>query len=237
MSLTALFSPGDFAAIGYSMAGIAVLQRLIERPNSVRPSVSEIMAHYRRDWMREFVTRQPRIFDATIVGGLREGITFLASTCLFALGGGLALLADTTPLQGLALSFELHPDPLLLLKAKVAFVLLFVVSGFLKFVWSHRLFGYCSVLMASVPNDPHHPHAYERAARAAEVNVTAARNYNRGLRAVYYALGAMGWLLGPVGLFVTMTATFATVARREFASQSRRAIVARLAEPDLAKPD
>ena len=230
LRLLALFSPTDLAAVGYTLAGATVLHWAIESPTLARPSVSQILTRYRRDWMREFVTRQPRIFDATILDGLRQGITFYASSCLLALGAGLALLSDTSPLQGLALSFELHSDPALLIKAKILFSLGFVVNAFLKFVWSHRLFGYCSVLMASVPNDPGHPRAYDRAARAAEVNITAARNYNRGLRSVYFALGTLGWLLGPWGLLVTMTATFATLIRREFASQSRAAMVARLSE-------
>lgn len=230
LTLLHQFSTADLAAAGYTLAGSALLGWAIEKPDLPRPSVSQILAHYRRDWMREFVTRQPRIFDVTILDGLRQGITFYASSCLLALGAGLALLADTSPLQGLAMSFELHSDPALLIKAKILFVLGFVVNAFLKFVWSHRLFGYCSVLMASVPNDPDHPRAHDRAARAAEVNITAARNYNRGLRAVYCALGALGWLAGPWVMFLTMTATFATLIRREFASQSRAAIVARLSE-------
>lgn len=235
-SLIRLFTPADAFAVGFTLVGGLGLQRLIESPRIHRQSVSQIMALYRRDWMHEMVTRQPRIFDAAILDGLRQGITFYASSCLIGLGAGLALLADTRPIQGLAMSFDLHPDPALLLKAKVAFVLAFLVNAFLKFVWSHRLFGYCSVLMASVPNDVYHPRAYERAARAAEVNITAARNYNRGLRSVYFALGALGWLLGPWVLLLTMTLTFATLVRREFASQSRAAILARLDE-DERRPD
>ena len=232
--LLPLLSPADGLAVGFTLLGGMALQRAIESPRFPRPSVSQIMASYRRDWMREFVTRQPRLYDASVLGGLREGITFYASSCLIGLGGGLALVADTRPLQGLALSFDLEADPALLVKAKVLFVLAFLVNAFLKFVWSHRLFGYCSVLMASVPNDPAHPRAQMRAARAAELNITAARNYNRGLRSVYYALGALGWLLGPWALLVTMGATFATLIRREFASQSRAAIVPRLDEDDPA---
>jgi uncharacterized membrane protein len=109
----------------------------------------------------------------------------------------------------------------------VVFVLIFVANAFLKFVWSHRLFGYCSIMMAAVPNDPAHAECYPRAAQAAEVNITAARNYNRGLRSVYFALGALGWLLGPEALLVTASISHATLLRREFASQSRAAMLSR----------
>lgn len=236
LDLIRLFSAADAVAVGYSLVGAFALQRAIESPRFPRQSVSQIMSLYREDWMREFVTRQPRIYDATVLDGLRQGITFYASSCLLGVGAGMALLADTGPLQGLAQSFDLHPEPQLIVKAKILFVLIFLINAFLKFVWSHRLFAYCSVLMASVPNDPLHPRAYERAARASAVNITAARNYNRGLSSVYYALGALGWILGPWVLLVTMTATFLTLIRREFASQSRAAVAERLDEDASGAP-
>ncbi|MEH7828250.1 DUF599 domain-containing protein [Gemmobacter denitrificans] len=232
LEILSLITPADYAALGFTLAGVVLLQTLIERPNRWRPSVTVLMRAYRRDWMREFVTRQPRMYDATVLDGLRQGITFYASTCMLALGGGLALLGDTQPLEGLAHSFALPDAPALLTKAKILFVLAFVVNGFLKFVWAHRLFGYCSILMASVPNDPDHPHAMTRAMQAAEVNITAAKNYNRGLRSVYFAIGALGWLVGPLGLALAMAMTFATLIRREFISQSRVAIVAGLKDQD-----
>ena len=38
--------------------------------------------------------------------------------------------------------------------------------------------------------------------QAAEINIIAARSFNLGLRCVYFALGALGWLAGPLGLFL-----------------------------------
>jgi uncharacterized membrane protein len=185
------------------------------------------MMTYRREWMHEFVTRDPRIYDATVLDGLRNGITFYASACMIAIGGGLALVGNTAPLQGLARDLPIADASALVLRVKVVFVLIFVANAFLKFVWSHRLFGYCSIMMAAVPNDPVHAECYPRAAQAAEVNITAARNYNRGLRSVYFALGALGWLLGPEALLVTASISHATLLRREFASQSRAAMLSR----------
>ena len=58
ISILRLFTPADAVAVGFSLTGAFVLQRLIESPTFRRPSVSQIMVHYRRDWMREMVTRQ-----------------------------------------------------------------------------------------------------------------------------------------------------------------------------------
>lgn len=225
-----LFSLLDGLAVAYALVGAFLVGWVTERPFASRPSVAVVMKTYRREWMRQFVTRSPRIYDATVLDGLRQGITFYASACMISIGGGLALVGNTAPLQGLAQGLTLETASALVLQAKILFVLGFLVNAFLKFVWSHRLFGYCSIMMAAVPNDPQDPEAYPRAAQAAEVNITAARNYNRGLRSVYFALGALGWLVGPVGLIATMTLTMATLLRREFASQSRVAILARHSE-------
>ena len=100
-------------------------------------------------------------------------------------------------------------------------ILLFLANAFLKYVWAHRLFGYCAVLMAAVPNEPDDPTAYPRAAQAAEICVTAARSFNRALRATYFALAAAAWILGPIPLILGTMITMAMLYRREFASQSR----------------
>lgn len=204
-----------------------VLGPLIEADNRWRPSVSVLMRDYRREWMQRFVTRQPRLYDATVLDGLRQGITFYASACMISIGGGLALVGNTAPLQGLAQEITLVDASALALRIKILFSLSFAANAFLKFVWAHRLFGYCSIMMAAVPNDPDDPEGLPRAAQAAEVNITAARNYNRGLRSVYFALGSLGWLLGAEALLIATAVTTATLLRREFASQSRAAMLRR----------
>ena len=79
--------------------------------------------------------------------------------------------------------------------------------------------------MAAVPNDPADPVAVHRAGQAAEINITAAKSFNRGLRSIYFALGALGWLLGPYALIATTLLTASVLIRREFASLSRQIIL------------
>jgi len=87
------------------------------------------------------------------------------------------------------------------------------------------VFGYCAVLMAAVPNDPNDPEALPRAAQAGELNVRAALNFNRGLRAMYFALGALAWLIGGVALIIATFFVVWTVWSREFASLPRAIIL------------
>jgi uncharacterized membrane protein len=199
---------------------------LSEHPTQSRPSVSILMEEYRRDWMRTFVTRQPRIFDATLIDSLRQGTAFFASACMIAIGGGVALIGNAAAVQSLTDELPMAgtgPDVAL----KMLPVIGFLANALLKFVWAHRLFGYCSILMAAVPNDPEDPLAFHRAGQAAEINITAARSFNRGLKSIYFALAALGWLLGPWGLLTGTVLATGILLRREFASHSRRVILAR----------
>ena len=199
---------------------------VIENPPKGRVSVSVIMMEYRRDWMRTFVTRQPRIFDATLIDSLRQGTAFFASACMIAIGGGVALIGNSERVAGLAAELTLDA-PGVLIEVKIILVIAFMANALLKFIWAHRLFGYCSILMAAVPNDPEDPLAFHRAEQAAEVNITAAKSFNRGLRSIYFALGALGWMLGPIGLMVATGASAAVLLRREFTSQSRDVMLRR----------
>ena len=72
---------------------------------------------------------------------------------------------------------------------------------------------------------PDDPLAYPRADQAAQININAAKSFNRGLRSVYFALATLAWLLGPLALLATTVFTTAMLWRREFASESRRALL------------
>jgi uncharacterized membrane protein len=221
----ALFSSLDIAALALIFTLWLGIGWRIEHPAARAPSTSMLMANYRKIWMREMVTRQPRIFDATVMGNLRQGTAFLASTCVIALGGTLALIGNAERLAGVAEDITLADQPAIVWELKLMVLAVFLTNAFLKFIWANRLFGYCSVLMAAVPNDVDHPKAYHRASQAAELNITAARSFNRGLRSVYFALASAAWLIGPLALMLASLATFTVIWRREFASQSRKILL------------
>ena len=193
-----LFTPLDLAAVGLLFLAWFGIGWLIEHPRAKRPSVSVLIAAYRREWMRQMVTRQPRIFDAQTLATLRQGTSFFASASMLAIGGVLAAIGNAEQLAGIAEDLSISRDPKFVWEVKLLITMVFLTNAFLKFVWSHRLFGYCAVLMGAVPNDPADPVALPRAAKAGEINITAARSYNQGLRSVYFALGSTAWRPAPV---------------------------------------
>lgn len=219
------FETLDFVAVGLLFGTWIIIGFVIEHPGK-RMSVSVLMAQYRRDWMQQMLYREPRIFDSQILGILRQGTAFFASACMIAIGGTIALIGNAERLAGVANDLTLEDDPTVVWELKLVVIILLAVNGFLKFVWSHRLFGYCAVMMAAVPNDPNHPAASPRAEKAAELNISGARSYNRGLRSIYFAMAGSAWLLGALPLIIATIFTLAVLWRREFASQSREALLA-----------
>lgn len=228
----ALFSALDYAALGLLLLAWIGIGWRIENPSPTRPSVAELMADFRREWMQQLVTRQPRIFDSNLIGNLRQSTAFFASATMIALGGGMALIRNPEPVEGLATDLAISAAPHVVWEIKLLLALLFLTAAFLKFVWANRLFGYCSVVMGAVPNDAQDPMAYPRADQAAELCISAARSFNRGLRTTYFALAAATWLMGPEALIFATLLTLIMIYRREFGSASR-GVLLRM-PPDLA---
>jgi uncharacterized membrane protein len=183
------------------------------------------MAGFRREWMMQLITRDPRVFDALIVSSLRQATAFFASTAVIALGGTLAVLGNADRLAGVANDLVLATAPVFVWEAKLVILTLFLTNAFLKFAWANRLFGYATVVMAAVPNDVDNPGCMIRARQAGEIHITAARSFNRGLRSVYFALTVVAWLAGPIALMIATAFTLAVIWRREFASHSRNILL------------
>jgi len=188
------------------------------------------MSSYRHAWMRELVHREQRIFDAAILQNLRDATAFFASTSLLAVGGVLALAGNPTPLETISAQLPILDGQSMgpiIWQTKLLVVALFLTSAFLRFVWANRLFGYFSVLIGAVPNQSQDALAHHRAYQAAEISVRAAINFNRGLRAVYFALASLTWLLGPFPLILAVIATTLILWQREFTSVSRKVLADR----------
>lgn len=224
-SLLSLVSPLDLAALALVALVWFALGWRIESTTATKPSVTVLVAAYRRDWMKQFVTRQPRIYDASVLGSLRQSTNWLASTTLFALGAALALIGNPEQLQGVAQDLALGTPSHGAFETRLLLCVLFLSHGFLKFLWSNRLFGYAMIIMSTVPNDPSDPLAHPRARQAAEINIRAAFNFNRGLRATYFALASLGWLLGAWALIAATLVVAWLIWSREFASHSRAVLL------------
>lgn len=207
----------DFAGLAVLILAWAGMGWVTEHPPGGRHTVTTMMAGVRREWMREFVLRDNRIFDAQIIASLRQGTAFFASTSILAVGGVLALIGNVQPLTGLAAEIG-RETPALLWQLRLLPAALLLTHAFLKFVWANRVFGYASVTMGAVPSDPRDPRAMRRAMQAAELIIRAAINFSRGLRSMYFALASLAWLAGAVTLMLAAVLVAGFLALREFTS-------------------
>lgn len=221
----ALLSPLDTFAATVLLLAWFLIGWIVEHPPASRPSVSMLMDSYREEWLLAALERDNRIFDAQIVVSLRQGTAFFASTSLFALGAVLALIGNTDPLEGVARELTAKSVPLIVYQIKLIAVVFFLTHAFLRFAWSNRMFGYASVMLAALPNDPKAKHGKLRARQACELNKRSTLNFNRGMRSIYFALATIAWLLGPVALLISTAFTLVFLWEREFMSGARRALL------------
>jgi uncharacterized membrane protein len=219
--LVRLFSLLDLVAVSFFGLCYFGTGWVIEHPGRRRRSVTVMMVEVRHQWMRELAKRDQRIFDSQIIANLRTATSFFASTTILAIGGVLAVAGNSETLRSFAGGLLTQSRPIEVHQIKLFLVALLLVAAFLRFVWANRVFGYCSVVMAAVP-PPGDLTAYRVARQAADLNVRAAFNFNRGLRAVYFGLAAVAWMIGPLPLAVATLGTVWTLWQREFASDPHR---------------
>jgi len=162
-----------------------------------------------------------------IMSSLQNGTAFFASTSLLAIGGALALLRATNDALTILskLPIDLSPSPALWETKCVGLILIFVYA-FFKFAWAYRLFNYVAILYGGMPPaaERNTPEAAAHVTRTTGMFEAAGRNFNRGQRAFFFALGYLGWFVSPWVLFVTTGAVVIVIWRRQFASDAWRAI-------------
>ena len=217
----------DILAVGFFVLEWTVYAVTLEHTAYGRDSLSARMHVYREVWIRRMLDRQTRMVDTQIMASLQNGTAFFASTSLFAIGGALALLRSTNEALAVlrALPIDLSPSPALWEIKCVGLVLIFVYA-FFKFAWAYRLFNYVAILLGAMPPAEQRdlPEAEAHVVRTTRLFEAAGRHFNRGQRAFFFALGYLGWFVSPWVLFVTTAMVVVVTWRRQFASDSWRAM-------------
>ena len=191
-------------------------------------SLSGLMAKKRIQWMEMLANRELRMIDTQIMSGLQQGAAFFASTSILAIGGCFALLGSTDIVfqiyQDLPLSKEFSRG---VWEAKVLGLALIFAYTFFKFGWSYRVFNYCSVLLGAVPapNEGDKETRDKEALRVAKMNIIGGRHFTAGLRGIFFAVGYMGWFIGPRFFIVSTVLVLLVLIRRQFFSNARKVLL------------
>lgn len=189
-----------------------------------KKSVSAIMNSYRQTWMQNMMQRDPRMLDALMQGNLLHGVAFFASTSILLIGGTVAMLGATEKailvLQELPFAQQANAT---LWEVKVLLMAYIFIYAFFKFAWSYRLYKYCSVLIGAAPLETKmNARTKEYAKHAAQLQNLAAGHFNNGLRAYFFALGALSWFIHPILFLLVTNWVIWILYRREFRSRSWR---------------
>lgn len=230
--MLAHLTPFDLIALGWFLLCWLGLSLVLDRTRLGAHSLSAAMNTQRAAWMRTMARRELRIVDTSIMAGLQQGTAFFASTSILAIGGSFALMNATedvlTVFRHLPYAVEMSQAEW---ETKVTGLLLIYTYAFFKFGWAYRLFNYASMLVGAVPSarDLDSPEATQALSSATQMTILAGRHFNLGLRAFFFAMGYLGWFLGPLMMIITSSLVLIVLIRRQFFSASLKA--ARLPGP------
>lgn len=217
----------DWVALGFFAGAWALYAVTVEWTPLGRRTLNTLMNRYRLVWMQRMLARDVRIVDTQIMASLQNGTAFFASTSLIAVGGALTLLRATDDLLSLMDALPLGlTTTRVQWEAKVLGLSVIFVYAFFKFAWAYRLFNYVAILLGAAPpvSEIDTPEAQRHALRTARLFEAAGRHFNRGQRAFFFALGYLGWFLGPWMLIASTAAVFAVMLHRQLSSDSQRAL-------------
>ncbi|MCE2927270.1 MAG: DUF599 domain-containing protein [Rickettsiales bacterium] len=178
----------------------------------------------RLNWMREMVARENRSVDSIIVGNLTRSFTFFASTSIFVIAALVSMLGYRERVNAVLVDipFARLSDGAFW-QMKIFLLIIIFVYAFFKFTWSMRQYNYVNMFIGSVPDYRERKDEHEAIAqRGAKLTVNAARHFNNGLRAYYFGVAALAWVVHPY-LFIMATMWVVHVTnRREFRSQTMK---------------
>ena len=221
------FSNLDMIAFVWFAGAWGVYALALDRTLYGQQGLNRRMNSYREQWMQQMLRREMRMIDGQVSTSLQNGTAFFASTTLLAIGGALTLFHSSGDIISLvaALPFGVVPTRLQW-EVKTLGLCIILVYAFFKFAWSYRLFNYVAIMLGAAPpaSEKDLPESQEYIRTAAKVLADAGRQFNRGQRAFFFALGYLGWFVGPLPFIVTTAGVVIVMWRRQFDSDAQRAI-------------
>lgn len=199
-----------------------------ERHSLKVPSLHNRMDAFRREWMVRMIDRDNRMVDVGILRVLTRSSQFFASTTILVLGALIALTGYVQQaldvVSGLPFTTQASAR---LVEIKILLLVGIFTYAFFKFSWAMRQLGQASTLIGAAPRQP--KENVEQYApvinRIARVISYAGTNFNNGLRAYYFGIGALAWFLHPWLMIVATAWVIYVLYYREFKSKTLQAML------------
>lgn len=224
-----VFTPADWAALAVWLCAWLGYGFYAERVGDRKPNLMASVAAFRRVWMREAYYRDPRITDVGLIGNLMQSATFFSSTTLLVLGATLAVLGTVERgaevvevMRNLPFAQRLTQE---MLESKLLVLIFVFVYAFFRFTWSLRQFNLLNIMLGAFPAS-RDGHEVDEAlvATAGRLNELAGLNFTQGLRAYYYAVPMLLWLVNAWLLIGGAVGVTAVLYYMEFRSATVRAL-------------
>ena len=181
------------------------------------------MNRIRAQWATAILERDNRIVDSQVLNGMVRKDSFFASTTLLILASTVALLGMSDQVNQLFREIPYaQQTPLALWELKVGVLALTFVYAFFKFTWSIRQHTFCAILMAALPSPEQaaEREGEKQVRRLSRLSNLAARHFNDGIRAFYFALAELSWFFHPWALMLSTAWVVLVLYRREFHSKA-----------------
>lgn len=185
-----------------------------------RPSLSVIMSMQRRRWVANAVSRDTPL-DAILAGNLMGSVSFLASTsvllvlAVFTAFGNLTALMNTLSVVGIQASYSTQDVQVHLFLTLTIFVL-----SFFSFTLALRQFNHFCILLGAIEHS--NDTSRDESDAIAQLNTMAAKNFNNGIRAYYFAVPMVAWFASEWLAIAASLVTVGFLIHREFFSTAHR---------------
>lgn len=187
--------------------------------------VANAMVDHRRAWMHSLLGREMKVADTQIMGHIMSTAAFFASTTVIVIGALLGVLINLERDVQLPSSGWYVIAPRQPFEIKLALMLVVAVYAFMSFTWCIRQANYAAVMIGAAPAPPIDEKLRERlATNMAGIITQVAGSYDQGMRAYYFALGAVTWIVSPILFMLATTGVVALLLRRQSLSGTAQAL-------------
>lgn len=202
---------------GYNLIVDWILQRPL--------GLNQHMGLVRGAWMAAMLKRDDRVIDAILIGHLIHSVTFFASTTMLLVAALVGILAavNQTFDAVMSLSFTVVTTKPLF-ELKLLLLTGIFVYAFFKFTWSLRQYNYACALVGAMPARPAPGRQAGLSEPSGRVLTLAVINFNGGLRAYYFALAVLSWLVHPLLFMIVSAWMLLVLVRRQVRSRTFEAI-------------
>jgi len=195
-----------------------------ERSAAARHGLVQIFHGYRKLWAKALLGRDNRVADAALISNLMNSVSFYANTTIYIIAGLFALLGTLDKVITVAADLPFARGTTQnAIELKLLVLLAIFIVAYFKFTWSLRQFNLLTIMAGGAPATSE-PYDENYAHGLAAVNRLAGDEFNRGIRAYYFGIAAVTWMIQPWLFLVVTTAILFVLYQRDFRSEALRAV-------------